>query len=202
MDDEWSLCAGPDWHLSLLFFSLSLPVVRLDKVMLCAILECLTVCHKHASKYVSTLFLATVLLHYEQTSNAPCRLVKHQSKVWSIQCVISPTPFSPCPSLLHTHSQTHIHTWLSSVSMSLPTGVRLLCKAAWMGTEITEGCLCSWFPSHFEVSSGSQEQGPQSQTRVRALGPSAMTMISTGGRGAVLTCKATCCLSCWRTLLF
>lgn len=101
--DEWSLCARPDWHLSLLFFSLSLSVVRLDKVMLCAILECLTLCHKHATKCVSTLFLAAVLLRYEEPSNAPCRIIKHQSKVWSIQCVVSPTPFFS-PSISHSHT--------------------------------------------------------------------------------------------------
>lgn len=42
-------------------------------------------------------------------------------------CSLPDTFFSPCPSLIHTH--THASTL--SISLCLPTGVGLLCKAEW-----------------------------------------------------------------------
>lgn len=150
--DEYPLCVRPDWHCLLL--SLSLSVGRLDKVILCVwcaqIFDFMHVCHRHASKYVSTLFSVKVLLCYKETTEAPRRIIKHQSKNRSIQRVVSPTPFP----------RVHLSfTYKPQLSPSLPTGVRLLCKAAWMGTEITEGCLCSWFPFHFEVSPAHRNRG-------------------------------------------
>lgn len=65
------------------------------------------------------------------------------SMIYSV-CSFTST-FCICVHLSFSYS----HNW----TLSPPTGVRLLYKAAWMGTEITEGCLGSWFPSHFEVSS-------------------------------------------------
>lgn len=167
VDDEWSLCPRPDWHLMLLFFSLSLPVVRQGHLVWYSRVFDINVFSEYVWTFISSE--GFIVLRTKQ----PCRIIEHQSKVGSIQRVVLPnTLFSPSISGSHAHTST--------LSQSLPTGVKLPCEAAWMGTEITEGCLCSWFPFHFEVSPDSQEQGPQSPTRVRALALSARTMISAG----------------------
>lgn len=82
--------------------------------------------------------------------------------------------FSP---LIHL---SFTYTSALSVSLSLPAGVRFLCKAAWMSMEIR---VLSVLLIHFSLWSfpSSQEQGPQSQTRVRALDASARTMAGRGG---------------------
>lgn len=98
-----------------------------------------------------------------------------ESKIRSMQRVLSPTPFPP---LIHL---SFTYTSALSVSLSLPAGVRFLCKAAWMSMEIR---VLSVLLIHFSLWSfpSSQEQGPQSQTRVRALDASARTMAGRGGR--------------------
>lgn len=97
-----------------------------------------------------------------------------ESKIRSMQRVLSPTPFPP---LIHL---SFTYTSALSVSLSLPAGVRFLCKAAWMSMEIR---VLSVLLIHFSLWSfpSSQEQGPQSQTRVRALDASARTMAGRGG---------------------
>lgn len=85
-------------------------------------------------------------------NKVPCGIVKQRCKKESIQSVASPAHFS---SLCNSHS--HMHT--SPDFQSLPTGVKLLCKAARMGADITESCLCSWVPFHFDVSPDHRNRG-------------------------------------------
>lgn len=116
MGDEWSLCARPDWHRSLLFFSLSLSVVRLDKVISCVwfsqMFDFMRFCDRHAIKHVSTLYSMKVLLRYEETTEAHCRVIKHQSKNMIYSACSLTNTFSPSPTLIHTQTSM-LSLWAS-----------------------------------------------------------------------------------------
>ena len=88
---------------------------------------------------------------------------KKQSSSWNHKTLKQSMIYPAC-SLTSTFSfwlirHPFTYTSILSVSLSLPAGVRLLCKAAWMGREITECCLSSWFPFHFEVSPARRNRG-------------------------------------------
>lgn len=97
------------------------------------------------SFYISTLFLVETLLLQEEKTPAAHIIIKHSSKIWSIQCVV-------LPKLFFSQSVTHSHT-------------PQLCQTLWASPQVlgysvkqlewaqkSECCLCSWFPFHFEVS--------------------------------------------------
>lgn len=152
-------------------FSSGLCVHRLIDILCCP-------CYFHSMLWGVCVFNVTDMLpsmfhlHFQCFYWVLLRNNRKQNPIYAASVIAN--TFSP---LIHL---SFTYTSALSVSLSLPAGVRFLCKAAWMSMEIR---VLSVLLIHFSLWSfpSSQEQGPQSQTRVRALDASARTMAGRGG---------------------
>ncbi len=196
--DEWSLCARPDWHLLLLLFSLSMCIVRQDKVILSDIHECWTLCSCQCQRMCFNFYFQWRF--YCVTNEVLRRIIKHQSRIWSIQRVVSPTPLSPCPSFIHTLTRTHTHLHSQSLWASPQVLGYSVKQLEWAQKSQKTVCALDFrFTLKFPRLTGTEAAKPDSCEGLSSL---CQDCDFCGVGGAVWKGKATCCLSCSRTLLF
>lgn len=109
--DEWALCSKPEWQLSLLFDTLHFKAGQ-GHLLWSSSLGFLLVIHASFSFYELK----------NRVRNKWSKFSNHK---------YSKAKYDPSVPLSCSHTRTHTHP--PPVSQSLPAGVGLLCKAAWMG---------------------------------------------------------------------
>lgn len=135
--DEWALCSKPEWQLSLLFDTLHFKAGQGHLLW--------------SSSFGFLLVIHASFSFYELNNRVRNKWSKFSNHKYS------KAKYDPSVLLSCSHRHTHTHTQLQSPRASPQVLGYSVKQLEW--ADITEGCLCSWFPLHFEVSSAHRNRG-------------------------------------------